>query len=345
MSDARLDAAAIASEVLQQGGALRLTYLLERGVDVATLRELARSHDVAIKGYRIDRAPAAKIAPALAKLEGDALDEVCAAVLAALSSKPAQKKGGSAKGGANKVAKSDHVTRATHDRTLRELASAQAKLERAEAQLARQRTQVDELQQQLLADRESAARGRSRERALNQEVQALRADKPVTAASSDLSHQIHDLERDLETLGEAEAGLRRLLALRETRLREAEAQIAELEELVPKGRRRKRRPPPSDDDSKRLRVPYFTESFYRSLDGKDRQNVDRAIRAVFVLCTEGPAYPGLEVKQIEGQDLWSFRASLKLRVYFRMRDSGDVDILELADREDQNTALRRLKER
>ena len=66
---------------------------------------------------------------------------------------------------------------------------------------------------------------------------------------------------------------------------------------------------------------------------------------MFLFCDEGPAYPGLEVKQIEGQDLWSLRASLKLRVYFRPRDDGDVEIIALADREDQKTALRRLKDR
>jgi hypothetical protein len=39
------------------------------------------------------------------------------------------------------------------------------------------------------------------------------------------------------------------------------------------------------------------------------------------------------------------RASLKLRVYFTYRGDRDIDVLDVADREDQNTMLRRWKER
>ena len=92
-------------------------------------------------------------------------------------------------------------------------------------------------------------------------------------------------------------------------------------------------------------VPYFLPSFYKSLDGKDRRAVERAVQAILLFCTEGHSYPGLEVKQLGGQDTWSLRASLDLRVYFRPLPDGDVEVLELADREDQRTTLRRLKEK
>jgi hypothetical protein len=39
------------------------------------------------------------------------------------------------------------------------------------------------------------------------------------------------------------------------------------------------------------------------------------------------------------------RASLGLRVYFVRREDGDIDVVEIADREDQHTTLRRIKER
>ncbi|MCK5945323.1 MAG: hypothetical protein KAI24_25260, partial [Planctomycetes bacterium] len=86
-------------------------------------------------------------------------------------------------------------------------------------------------------------------------------------------------------------------------------------------------------------------SFYKSLEGKERRSVERALHAILLFCTEGHGYPGLEVKPMGGQDTWSLRASLGLRVYFRPRPDGDIDVLELGDREDQNTTLRRLKER
>ena len=92
-------------------------------------------------------------------------------------------------------------------------------------------------------------------------------------------------------------------------------------------------------------MPYLQPSFYKSLDGKERRSVERAWQALLLFCTEGHGYPGLEVKPMGGQDTWSLRASLGLRVYFRPRPDGDIDVLELGDREDQNTTLRRLKDK
>jgi hypothetical protein len=92
-------------------------------------------------------------------------------------------------------------------------------------------------------------------------------------------------------------------------------------------------------------MPYFAPSFYKSLAGKDRRAIERAVHAVLLFCTEGYGYPGLEVKQMGGQDTWSLRASRGLRVYFRPRSDGDIDVMEFADREEQHTTLRRLKER
>jgi hypothetical protein len=122
--------------------------------------------------------------------------------------------------------------------------------------------------------------------------------------------------------------------------------VSELDALLPKGkRRRKPQPEPAPSDDRRFLLPRFLPSFYKSLEGKERKAVERAIQAVLLFCTEGHGYPGLEVKQMGGQDTWSLRASLGLRVYFRHRDGGEVEILELADREEQHTTLRRLKER
>jgi hypothetical protein len=90
-------------------------------------------------------------------------------------------------------------------------------------------------------------------------------------------------------------------------------------------------------------VPHFTADFYRSLNGRDQRTVEAAFDAVWRFATSGYAYPGLEVKQLEGVDAWSMRAGIKVRVYFRPRADGDVDILAVGDREDQDTWLRRLR--
>lgn len=128
------------------------------------------------------------------------------------------------------------------------------------------------------------------------------------------------------------------------RIRDLTTRNAELEELVPKGRRRKAPKLEEPALGSVFRLPILTPSFYKSLEGRDRRSSERVIQAVLLFSTEGPAYPGLEVKQIEGQDLWSLRASIKLRVYFRQRHDT-VEFLEVADREDQATTLKRLKSR
>ena len=121
---------------------------------------------------------------------------------------------------------------------------------------------------------------------------------------------------------------------------------AELESLIPASRRRKKKPMlPELEADRRILVPHFLPSFYKSLEGKERRSVERAIQAILLFCTEGHAYPGLEVKQLGGQDTWSLRASLGLRVYFRPLTDGDIEVIELGDREDQNTTLRRLKDK
>lgn len=325
---------ALVREALAHGASLRLEFLLRRFVPLDGLRALARQHGVAVKGYRIERAPAVKIAPLLAELESDALADVCRELLQALESQS----------GARRSGDSDAVPTAVHALAVRAAKDAREKLERSASGLAKLRERIDELRNEARLEREARARAGSEIRSLRAELEDARASQPPRVA--DLERRLHDLQRDIDAFGESEAGLRRLLALRETRLRDAEQQIRELEELVPRGRRRKRpQPEPDTDANSRLRVPYFADSFYRSLADKERQSVERALRAVWVYCTEGPAYPGLEVKQIEGQELWSLRASLKLRIYFRVRDDGDIDVLELGDREDQHTALRRWKER
>ncbi len=333
----RIDAGSLAREVLAHASAARLSFLLERGVPVAALRDFARKHDLTIKGYRIDRAPAVKLAPAIAKSTGDQLEEACQlwidSAVAAVDKSAA----------APPAPASDTVSKAAHRLLERRLADAEKKVAKSEERIEKERARVDEMRQKRQAEVENQARLKAEIRELQKELKRARqgADRKPT----DQSRQIHELERDLEALGEAEEGLRRLLALRDTRLRDAEGQIAELEELVPKGRRRKKPRLVVDAPRERFRVPYFTEAYYKTLVNKERVSVEKAMQAVFQFCVEGPAYPGLEVKQIEGQDLWSLRASLKLRVYFRMRADGDVDVLALADREDQRTTLRRLKER
>lgn len=333
MNDASVALKKLAERVLGKGADVPLALLLELAVPVRRLRELAQEFGLTPKGgFRLERAPAHVLAPLLAEQrDPQRLDAVLRLLLP-----QAAPPGGEPAAGPEDPA--DPLA------TLRD------------AELVRLR---DELER----TRESATRGREREAELarrlqqaEQEVVLLRREithRQSTAPrvdtprdDKDLLRRVHDLESEREGFVAADAALRRQLAYNQSRLRELEAAHAELEALLPKGRRRKKplpEPPPAAD--RRFLLPRFTGAFYKSLEGKERKAVERAFQAILLFCTEGHAYPGLEVKQLGGQDTWSLRASLGLRVYFRQLADGDIELLELGDREDQNTTLRRLKER
>jgi hypothetical protein len=330
----------LAERVLGKGPDLPLALLLELVVPVRALRQLARELGLTPKGgFRIDRAPAHVLAALLAEQrEPERLDAVLRLLLPAPDAPPPDRDG-SADGDADDAA-----------------GAADALAELREAELARQR---DELER----SREGLARGREREAELarrlqqaEQEVVLLRrelahrrpAEPRVDSArdGKDALRRVHELERECLAMRDADAELRRQLAEQQSHVRELEATVAELDALLPKGKRRKKpQPDPQPAPDRRFLLPRFLPSFYKSLEGKDRKAVERAIQAVLLFCTEGHAYPGLEVKQLGGQDTWSLRASLGLRVYFRPLPDGEIELLELGDREDQHTTLRRLKER
>ena len=324
--------------VLEGNGDVPLALLLERLVPVGRLRELATELGVTPKGgFRIERAPARVLAPKLAE-ERDAarLDQV----LAALATPPAPQEDAAERSEADEDGKQARALLAIRDQEVRKLRD---ELERARGGLTRAQERERELERALVAAREDAARA---QRAA-EEAQQAAAQAPAPAKDDkQLHHRLRELEGEREALLAADEAMRRQAARDRSRQRELEDEVAELESLIPASRRRKKNPlPPAPPEERRFVVPHLQPSFYKSLESKERRSVERAWQALLLFCTEGHGYPGLEVKQIGGQDTWSLRASLGLRVYFRPRPDGDVDVLELGNREDQNTTLRRLKER
>lgn len=338
MHEASVTLKRLAERVLQKGSDLPLALLLELLVPVRKLRDTAATLGLTPKGgFRREKAPAHVLAQLLAEQrEAESVDTILRLLLPS-GSEPAAVADDDA--GAAGGAEAGHLLsleKAQTQRARDDLERAREAANRArdrEVETTRKLQQAE--QEVLLLRRELAYRARDEASTL-----AARDDK-------DLQRRVHELTNEREGLLAADQALRRQLAHNQSRLRELEANVAELEALLPKGKRRKRpqpEPPPAAND-RRFLLPRFLPSFYKSLEGKDRKAVERAIQAVLLFCTEGHAYPGLEVKQLGGQDTWSLRASLGLRVYFRPLPDGDIELLELGDREDQNTTLRRLKDR
>lgn len=336
MSERAVPLRKLAERVLQKGGELPLALLLEHVVPVRALRELARRLGLTPKGgFRLEKASSRVLAPLLAEVKDPKqLDDVLALLLPA---------------GPAEAAEPDVDPAAAADSAallaLREaeLVRLREELERAREGAGRARDRESELVRRLQVAEQDAAVQRKRAEADRRPAKDAVASRGES--DRDLQRRVRELEGEREGFLAADEALRRQLAHNQSRLRDLEEANAELEALVPKGRRKQKAPPPTVADDRRFRLPHFLPSFYKSLDGKDRKSIERAFQAVLLFCTEGHAYPGLEVKQLGGQDTWSFRASLGLRVYFRQRDDGDIDLLELADREDQHTTLRRLKEK
>lgn len=349
MSDSRLALRRLAEKALAGGGSVPLASLLEALVPLAELRALAQQFGLSPRGFRIDKAPSHVLAPLLAGLkDGKQLDQVVAAL-----ARPSAVPGAPDGTGAGATGEADGLPRLTGERDAarehaarleREVERLRRDLQRAEA--GRSRAMQRESEQRRVLDQMEQDLGRLRAEIAR--AQQARSEVAGAAGSSEaLERENHDLRQELAGFHEADAALRRQNAVYQSRIRELQELVRELEPLVPKGKRRRRRPDPAPEPvpDKRVLVPRFTEGFYRSLVDKERKGVERAIYAIMLFCTEGHAYPGLEVKQLMGQETWSLRASLGLRVYFRHLADGTVEFLEVGNREDQNTTLRRLKER
>lgn len=333
MNDRAVALKKLAERVLDKGADLPLALLLEHVAPVKAMRELARDLGLTPKGgFRLAKAPAHVLAPLLAEQrDPERLEKALALLLPSAAPAPA----------ADDEESADEAVDPLLALRNAEIARLRADLERAREAQNRAREREAELQRDL----DQACNELARRRA---EAEAARAAAPPPPSRDDkeLQRRLKALEAERDGFQEADRAMRRQQAVDQTRIRELEAEVAELDALLPKGkRRRKPQPEPAPNDDRRFLLPRFLPSFYKSLEGKERKAVERAIQAVLLFCTEGHGYPGLEVKQMGGQDTWSLRASLGLRVYFRRRDGGDVEILELADREEQHTTLRRLKDR
>ncbi|MCC6783301.1 MAG: hypothetical protein IT457_10710 [Planctomycetes bacterium] len=327
--------ARLVREALEHAGRVDLGTLLARAIPIAELRAMAQEHGLSPKGFRIERTPAAKLVPLLLDAKRpEVLEATCRALLARLDA-PRQ------------TATDASLERSDADALLalrtRENAELRTEMERLRLLAAEWRDRESALNRRALEAESRAARTRAElDAAL---ARSSRRTERGPSKAPDLERRLREIEKERDDLLATEAELRRLVALRQARIRELDERVQELVALVPSGKRRKTEAAVEPALADEFRLPYFQPSFYKSLADKDRRAIEQAVQAALLFCTEGHAYPGLEVKPIEGQDLWSLRASIKLRVYFRHREDGGVDFLEVADREDQHTALRRLKEK
>ena len=306
-----------------------LEFLLTELVPTERLRARVRQRGLSPKGFRVDSAPARALAQALVRdlnpeLLAEALGELVE-IMRAHTAPPPDKPRPTASAPAPEVVVELDRLRALLVATVSAQQKAEARVADLESRLAQQAQQLARLRGDLeAAERRGVA-------------------VAPTTPGRDVVRALHEAEADLEVLVRSESDYRLRLAEQQTTVRNQAQRIEELEAMLPKDRRKRLAAPPPPPVADRFLVPHFSADFYRSIENRDQRSVEAAFDAVFRLATAGYGYPGLEVKQLEGVDLWSMRAGIKVRVYFRPRADGNVDILAVGDREDQDTLLRRLR--
>ncbi len=330
-------------EALGGGGKVSLATMAEALIPVKNLRDVAREHGVSPKGgYRLERAPAKILAPLLCEPHlSDVLDDVCELLAEHMTLNIAEKKNAKKKADAAKT-RAPAYLESVLKLTTQELELAKGEVTKAREVAQGLRDRADELNRRVQMDGERITQLNKEIEACREEMERLGNAQPVVAR--DQSNKILSLEKDLDEQNQIEWQQRIKLAEQAAAIREREERILELEELIPPGRKRKKKKEPPKPPENFV-VPHFTPAYLKSLAGKDRRAIEHAYRAVFLFCTEGSRYPGLQVKALDPSNVWSLRASRKLRVYFRRRPDGDVEILDLLDRQEQETMLRRYREK
>lgn len=324
---------------LSANAAVPVVRLLEAALPVEALRELVRDKGVTPKGgFRLEKAPAKVLAKALLDpLKPEVVEASCTALAEHLASAAAPDEAAPAEPQQD-LAPLLRLREQEVEQLREELQRAQRSAQSLREQLAERDRQAQLNQSALVQQRLQMA-----------ELQDRLDNRPAPLPGNDReqTRRLHQLERDVEELETLEENQRLKLAEQAGHLRVAAVRIEELEDRLRKKGKRVDKPKPAAElpEAARFSIPYFTPAFFRSLEDKDRRTVERAYQAVFLYCTEGPKYPGLQVKPLDPAGVWSLRASRKLRVYFRPRPDGDVDILELLDRQEQETALRRYREK
>lgn len=346
-------------QALSHAGRVSLSTLLESLVPVAKLRDLAREHGLSPKGFRIERAPAPTLASMLVQQDTPEVLEAACKILAETffedgSEDRSEVSPGSESAGAEDAEGEAPVPRpgepAASPPDLRPLLSLRdQELREAREELAKShevnqglRDRSDELSRQQQIDRGQQTRLNAELDSLRGQLDDSRSETPTVPR--DQTTRIQSLEKDIDEQNQIEFQHRVKQAELAGTIRDLEERVEELEALVPKGRRRKRLAEAAPI-AHRFTLPSFTSGFLKSMVGKDLRAVEAAYRSIFLYCTEGSMHPGLQVKALEATNLFSLRASLKHRVFFRPRTDGGIDILELLDRQEQETALRRHREK
>jgi hypothetical protein len=298
--------------------------------------------------------PEAALAPLLWRFLGHPVESVRAAAADALRSYLDwcdAMYGAPEENGAPAEVAEEPEARGTHAAT-REL---RRQLKDAESRAAKLAADLEAARVQLGEERAHGARKDERLSRLKKELEQAQAD--LRAAREAKAALEADLDRDTRALlrrseSEAENRRREVEALQrkleEARRREAEAAAQRKDvEAVPESSAPAppEAPAASEEPASPFQVPEFTPEFYESIEAWDERILKSTFEKVLLLANNF-AHPSLDAKPMQGAaGLYRIKIGTDVRLLYRRKPGGGIEILSLIDRENLDRYVRQYKRR
>ena len=228
-------------------------------------------------------------------------------------------------------------------------------LKEAESKTGRLAVELEAVRKQLAAERAHSAQKDERLSRHKRDLERTQADLRATRDAKAALEAERDRDaRALLRSRESEAGeLRREVAALQLELKEARRREADLVsqlrtlEAPPHASVQAQQPPPAAaaEPASSFQVPYFTDEFYESIEEWDPRILKSAFEKVLLLANDF-AHPSLDAKRMQGADgLYRIRIGTDVRLFYRRKPNGGIEVLSLIDRENLGRYVRRYKGR
>ncbi|MEZ5987675.1 MAG: hypothetical protein R3F30_00825 [Planctomycetota bacterium] len=196
--------------------------------------------------------------------------------------------------------------------------------------------------------REHLAEERRRAKALERERDDLAREREPRRGSGrrqgPSERRLAEAAQRIAELEQADQQRRLDLATARSRIRELEAEVEELEGLLPRGQKERRKQKRRSEEEARTQaslLPVLEPDFLAALGRLPETDQRRVFSALAQVVLHGLEVPGLATKILKGKgELMSVRAGIHLRIYFH-RDGDRLRLLHVGTREEQDSFLKR----
>jgi len=226
----------------------------------------------------------------------------------------------------------------------RHVARAERRGERALRRVDSLKQQVADLEERLrIARQEARAAEQAREATVVERDRLVRERDELRARlQAGTAAEVARLAAALEEAGRRERALEADLEEARASAAALEARLRALEHAGPV------RPAPAAEEAPRepganWRVPIFSAEFYESIRRWDRRVLRNAFEKAYRLA-EDWRHPSLRAIPLEGlPNYYRIRVASDVRLIYRLREGGQIELLSLIDREDLQRYIRNVK--